>query len=175
MSFWSDNNSPRKTELTIDSGAKMSLKPGTVMAMQQVKKGFHFTLINLDNTLHEVVKNFLISNSGGVELPVSFNESENIRPKLLSSNRMAMTLRENLGRKFNITTHGLTFSTGPVNSKLCFKMSICDLRILQRMFSLIQGAKCADVGERYSLTTQTMDGASPPTPKTPTFNNNLHV
>merc|ERR1712060_712696 len=112
----------------------------------------------------EVVKNFLMTNSDGVELPVSFNESENIRPKLLSSSRMAMTLRENLGRKFNIATHGLTFSTGPVNSKLCFKMSICDLRILQKMFSHCQGAKHADLGVQYSSTTQTMDGASPKTP-----------
>merc|ERR1719233_2081445 len=118
--------------------------------MHRVKKEYHFTLISLDNTMEEVVKNFLITNSGGVELPLSFNESENTRPKLLSSSRMAMSLRDNLGPKFNIATHGLTFSTGPVNSKLCFKMSICDLRILQRMFSLTQGAKYADLGVQNS-------------------------
>jgi len=150
-SAWSD--SPRITESTIGSGTRMSLKPGTVMAMQQVKREYHFTRIHLDNTLQEVVKNFLIKNNGGVELPVSFNESENIRPRLLSSSRMAMTLRENLGRKFNLATHGLTFSTGSLNTKLCFKMSICDLRILQRMFSFSQ----ADFGDQYSSTTQIMD------------------
>jgi len=165
-SVWSDNNSPRKTESTVTSGAKMSLKPGTVMAMQQVKMEYHFTLINLDNTLQEVVKNFLTTNSGGIELPVSFNESENIRPKLLSSSRMAMTLRENLGRKFNLATHGLTFSTGSLNSKLCFKMSICDLRILQRMFSFSR----ADLGDPYSSNT-----SLPQTPKTPRVGNHLQV
>jgi len=160
-SAWSD--SPRKSESTITSGAKMSLRPGTVMAMHRVKKEYHFAVINLDNTLQEVMKNFLIKNSGGVELPVSFNESENIRPRLLSSSRMAMTLRENLGRKFNLATQGLTFSTGSVNAKLCFKMNICDLRILQRIFSFSR----ADLGDAYCSTTQAMDVALPPTPKTP--------
>jgi len=158
MSGWSETDgSPRKTELAIESGTMMVLKPGTVMAMQQAKKRNHFILINLDITLQEVVKTILSKNSGGVELPVSYNESENIRPRLISASRMAKTVRENLGGKFNIATQGLTFSTGPVNSKLCFKMSVCDLQLLQRMFSLNQGGKCAGMGAlgKHSLIAST--------------------
>merc|ERR1719474_48678 len=147
FSFWSENTSPRKTVSTIEiGGSKMVvLTPGTVLAMQLFKGGQSFKIINLNITLQEIVKNFLSKNCGGVDLPVSFTESENTRPKLISKNRMAMSLRENLGRKFNVVTEGLTFSIGPVNSKLCYKMCVCDLGQLQKMFSLTQGGKCDDL------------------------------
>jgi len=154
LSNWSDctTQSPRKTEFKSESGAstsgpKIVLKPGTVMAMQLAKKESYFTIINLDITLQDVVKTFLSKNTGGVELPVSYEESANAPPKLLSTNRMAMSLRENLGRNFNIATQGLTFSSGPVNSKLCFKMRACDLRQLHKMFSLCLGGNYAELEE----------------------------
>jgi len=142
LSFFSETEWARSTQTTILAGAKMHLPSGNVMAMQLVKGGQCFKLVSLNKPLQEVVDNFLSVNSGGVELPVSFTESEDIRPKLMKQNRLAMTVRENLGPSFDPETQGLTFTVGPLNSKLCHKMTVCDLGQLQKIFSLTHGTKC---------------------------------
>jgi len=143
LSFFSDSDWRRSSGPTaIVTGAKMTLPSGHVMVMQLVKGGQCFNKIDINSSLQQVVDTFLSLNSGGVALPVSYNESDDTRPKMMKQSRMAMTLRENLGPNFDPKLHGLTFSVGPLNSKLCHKMTVCDLGQLQKIFSLTHGTKC---------------------------------
>lgn len=142
FSFFSEVG-PRTSNVPTFAGTtKMDLPAGSVLVMQLTKENPRFRLINLESTLNEVVDNFLSSNSGGVSLPVSFTESENLRPKLMKANRMAMTIRDNLGRNLDVLKQGLTFSVGPVNSKLCYKMIVVDLGQMQKIYSLTHGGTC---------------------------------
>ena len=108
-------------------------------------------MINLDSTLNELVEPFLSENSGGVKLPVSFTESEKVRPKLMKENRMGMTIRDSLGRNLDVSIQGLTFLVGPLNSKLCYKMTVVDLGQLQKIFSLTHGGKCEGLIQEEDL------------------------
>jgi len=160
LSFFSETEWARsRGQTTVPAGAKMPLPSGNVMAMQLVKGGQCFKLVNLDKPLQEVVDNFLSVNSDGVELPVSFTESEDTRPKLMKQNRMAMTVRENLGPSFDPETQGLIFTVGPLNSKLCHKMTVCDLVQLQKIFSLTHGTNCETltIGKCDSLNLEHLD------------------
>jgi len=150
FSFSSDG--PRTSNVpTIPGTTKMVLPPGNVLVMQLTKGDPRFRMIRLDVTLNELVETFLSERSGGVSLPVSFTESEKIRPKLLKENRMAMSIKENLGRNLDVSTQGLTFSVGPLNSKLCYKMSVVDLGQLQKIFSLTHGGKCEGLMQEEDL------------------------
>jgi len=126
--------------------AKMSLLPGNVLVMQLTKGDPIFRIIKLESTLNELVES-LSANSGGVKLPVSFTESEYQRPKLMKENRMAMSIQDNLGRNLDVSTQGLTFSVGPLNTKLCYKMTVVDLGQLEKIFSLTQENKRENIME----------------------------
>jgi len=140
---WSvTSDGPRTSSVpTIPGTTKMLLSPGHVLVMQLTKGVPRFREINLDRSLNEVVENFLSTNSGGVKLPVSFTESDKLRPKLMKETRMAMSIRENLGRNLDVSTQGLTFSVGPINTKLCYKLTVVDRNQLQKIFSLTHGGK----------------------------------
>jgi len=49
---------------------------------------------------------------------------------------MAMTLADNLGSKFDAKTKGLTFCIGPVNSTLCYKMTVCELSTMEKILAI---------------------------------------
>jgi len=148
FSFSSDG--PRSSNVrTIPGTTKMIISPGHVLVMQLTKGDPRFRLINLDSSLKDLVENFLSTN--GVSLPISFTESENVRPKLMKENRMAMTIRDNLGRNLDVSTQGLTFSVGPLNSKLCYKMTVVDLSQLQKIFSLTHGGNYEGLIEEQDL------------------------
>merc|ERR1719419_307194 len=106
--------------------------------MNITKGGQKFKLLNLNVSLQNVVDTFL-STETGAKFPISFSESEDIRPKLMGPNRMAMSISQNLRGHLDIATQGLSFFIGPVNSKLCYKMSVCDLSQLQKIFSSANG------------------------------------
>jgi len=150
---WSiSSDGPRTSNVrTIPGTTKMILSPGHVLVMQLTKGDSRFRMINVDNTLNEVVENFLSAKTGGVKLPVSFTESDTQRPKLMKESRLAMSIRDNLGRNLDVSIQGLTFSVGSVNSKLCYKMTISDLNQLQKIFSLTHGGKYEGLVEPEDL------------------------
>jgi len=108
-------------------------KPGIVLAMFLLKKSQRFEYINLCMTLEDVVATYL-SIGDNSKLPVSVTYSKEETPVIYGRSRMAVTLAQNLGPKFDAKSQGLLFTTGTVNSKLCHKMCVCDLRQLQKFF-----------------------------------------
>jgi hypothetical protein len=124
---------------TLPVTRKINVQPGNVLVMQLTKDCPRFSMIKLESTMNELVESFLSTNNGGVRLPVSFTESEYRRPKLMNENRMAMSIRDNLGQNFNESTQGLLFSVGPLNTKLCYKMTLVDLEKLQNLSPIQEG------------------------------------
>jgi len=114
---------------------KMPVVKGMVVAMVVTKKGQRFRLLNLNVTLQEVVNGFL-KVEAGASLPVSFTISSDSRPKLLPPDKMAATLKENLKGYLDELTQGISFFTGPVNGKLSYKMSVCDLEYMEKLFQI---------------------------------------
>jgi len=114
---------------------KMPVVKGMVVAMVVTKKGQRFRLLNLNVTLQEVVNSFL-KVEAGASLPVSFTLSTDTRPKLLPPDKMALTLRENLEGYLDELKQGISFFTGPVNGKLSYKMSVCDLEYMEKLFQI---------------------------------------
>jgi len=114
---------------------KIRLPPGNVMGMFQTKKDYLFQILNLDSTFDEVVDLFLSKESGN-RLPISFSKTEAKRPTVMSNTRMRTTLSENLGPKFDAGNEGLYFTTGCVNSRVCYKMTLVELSRIETIFSL---------------------------------------
>jgi len=114
---------------------EMPVSPGMVWAMLRTKTGQTFRLLKLSLSFQEVVDTFLKAETGK-SLPVSFTLSNDTRPKLLPTEKMDMTLLENLKGNLDEETQGLSFFVGPVNTKLCYKMYVSDLEQLQNFFSI---------------------------------------
>lgn len=117
------------------SPKKMPVRSGMVWAMHLAKEVPRFKMLNLSTTLKQVVDTFL-SFETGKSLPVSFTFSKVSRPKLLSAEKMDMALSEVLKGYLDESTQGLSFFVGPVNTKLCYKMSVCELNNLEQLFSM---------------------------------------
>jgi len=115
---------------------KITLLPGHVLGMLLAKKGYQFQMLNLKWSIEEVVDLFLAKESGA-RLPLSFCRNEMNPPGIMGSDRMQMTIAENLGPQFDVKIQGLIFATGPVNSKLCYKMSVCKKREIEKIFSIL--------------------------------------
>jgi len=107
---------------------------GMVWAMIMKKSGWAFHSLNLRSSVRKIVDTFLKVETG-LSLPVSFTLSTNTQPKLLPAKKMSMTLSQNLMGYFDEATQGLTFFVGPVNGKLCYKMTVCDLKHMQKCFA----------------------------------------
>jgi len=116
----------------------ITLLPGHVLGMLLAKKGYQFQMLNLSWSIEEVVDLFLAKECG-VRLPLSFSRNEMNPPGIMASDRMQMTIAENLGSQFDVKIQGLIFATGPVNSKLCYKMSVCERREIEKLFSIFGG------------------------------------
>jgi len=50
---------------------------------------------------------------------------------------MESTLAATLGKDFDAQSQGLLFATGAVNSKLCYKMTVCALREIKKIVSFL--------------------------------------
>jgi len=134
---FSDNLTGRESRLSsVLSPKRIHLPPGKVMGMYLKKKEYHFQILNLNSTLDKVVDVFLVKESG-TNLRLSFSKSGLSRPKVMSNSRMKNTLANSLGPQFDAKKQGVVFAMGPVNSKLCFKMSVCELSKIEKIFSLI--------------------------------------
>jgi len=146
--FFSENDHISSTEKTMSMHSSeiqaMQPQPGMVFAMCLFKEGQRFKWLNLCTSLEDVVATFL-STDNKSKLPVSVTELNEARPRIYGRSRMAMTLAENLGPNFDAKTQALMFSTGPVNSKLCHKMSVCDLLQMQKIFYQTAKNKCSSV------------------------------
>lgn len=118
------------------SPKRIHLAPGKVMGMFLKKKEYHFQILNLNSSLDKVVDVFLLKETGN-NLRLSFSKSGLSQPKVMSTNRMKNTLANSLGPQFDAKKQGVVFATGPVNSKLCVKMSVCELSKIEKIFSLI--------------------------------------
>jgi len=118
------------------SSKSILLLPGKVMGMFILKGNWLFQILNLNSSLNEVVNQFMFKESG-VRLPLSYSRAGDNPPKNLSIDRMESTLSSNLGKDFDAQSQGLVFATGPVNSKLCYKMSVCALRDIKKIISLL--------------------------------------
>jgi len=138
-STFSDPVTARESRLPIipSEPKKITLQSGEVMGMYLSKKGYMFQILSLNSSLDEVVELFLIPETGAT-LPLSFNENNMNRPKIMSKNRMQMTIEQNLGPDFDAKTKGLMFCSGVVNSRICYKMAMCDLSTIENLFSMFR-------------------------------------
>jgi len=142
-SIWSDSVTPRNSSIVkLDSGLilpkcqssplKMPVRPGMVMAMHRTKDGQRLEEVSLNSSLREIVDTFLRIGDGP-SLPVSFSYSNKSRPQVLTESRMGMSLADNLRGYLDAKTQGISFFVGSVNTKLCYKMSVCELSQLQKI------------------------------------------
>jgi len=118
---------------------KLTIPPGKVLGMFLGKQKYRPKMLNLEATVVEVV-NLFLSVENGAKLPVSVTETVHKRPIVMNERRMAMTLADILGSKFDAERSGLTFSIGLVNSIHCYKMTVCELSKMEMILSLF----CAD-------------------------------
>jgi len=132
-----DDVTARESRLPIlpSKQKKITLRPGKVMGMYLGKEDYRFHILKLTSSLDEVV-NIFLSVESGPTLPLSFDKTKKNRPKIMSKSLMRMTIEQNLGPHFDPKTKGLMFSLGSVNSKLCYKMSVCDLSNIENIFSV---------------------------------------
>jgi len=114
----------------------LTILPGHVLGMLWANKGFQFEMLNLNWSIEEVVD--LLVKKCGARLPVSFSKNKRYLPKLLSNERMQMTIAENLGSQFDVKTKGLIFATGSVNSKFCYKITECERSEMEKMLSVFR-------------------------------------
>lgn len=89
--------------------------------------------------MYEVV-NLFLSVENGAKLPVSITETVHKHPTVMNERRMAMTLADILGSKFDAESSGLTFGIGLLNSVHCYKMTVCELSKMETILALF----CAD-------------------------------
>jgi len=125
-----------RLSIIIPKRKRILLSPGEVMGMfilKEVKEENLFQILNLNSTLDEVVDKFLIKVTG-VRLPIRLPKTEANLSKTISIRKMGITLSESLGPQFDPNNQGLVFSAGPVNSKYCYKISVCELSIIETLF-----------------------------------------
>jgi len=115
---------------------RIHISSGKVMGMFMKKKEYHFQILNLNSSLDKVVDLYQFKESGR-KLHLSFSETGVSRPKVMSRSKMKKTLADSLGPQFDAKKQGVVFATGPVNSKLCVKMSVCELSKIEQIFSLM--------------------------------------
>jgi len=128
-----DNTSTSATVFTNSIG--VSVEPEMVLAMCLTKYGFRFKQLNLNMSLEDVVATF-VSSDNKTKLPLSITESKKSLPKIMGRKQMLKTIAENIGPHMDIKTQGLIFSTGSVNSRLCHKVCLGDLVLMQKIISL---------------------------------------
>jgi len=133
IDYVSGRESPLSTS-TLNLPQNIMLPPGTVMSVFLSNKGYLFKVLNLNLSVDDVINIFLCAD-GGPRLPMSFSKTEQNPPRIMSKRMMAANLAENLGPQFDTKTQGLTFATGSLNSRLCYKMSVCELGKIEKMFS----------------------------------------
>lgn len=137
-SIWSDISTTKNSEsgLVVKRSPSSPLNwpviPGMVMAMHLTKDGQRFKKLNLDSSIQDVVNTFL-KTKAGPSIPVSFSYSNNCRPRVMSVSWMGMSLSENLKGLLDPTKQGIVFSAGSVNRKLCYKMSISELKHFENL------------------------------------------
>jgi len=129
-------SSPSNSE-PIETIRQNSIKvaPGKVMGMFLYKKGYQFKMLNLNSSIDEVVDVFLMAECGA-KLPISFSKTERSRSQIMSKKLTAENLVDSLGPQFDAKTQGLVFAIGSVNSKFCYKMSVCGLGRIERMLTI---------------------------------------
>jgi len=103
--------------------------------LKKVKEEHLFQVLNLNSSLDEVVDKFLFKLTG-VRLPISFRKTEANLPETIIIRNMGITLSESLGPQFDPNNQGLVFSSGAVNSKYCYKISVCELSMIETLFFL---------------------------------------
>jgi len=118
------------------SPKKIRLPPGKVIGLFISKNDYLFQILSLNSSLNEVVDLFLCKESGAW-LPISFSRTQANQPRIMSIKNMRNTLAENLGPLFDAKNQGLVFATGHINSKLCYKMSLCEMSKIESFFSVV--------------------------------------
>jgi len=136
---WSDQlDTPENSESWLgpkscpSSPLKWTVLPGMVTALYLTKDVQRFKMLSLNSSIQEVVNNFLRT-GGGPSLPMSYSKFNGSRPKVMAASRMGMSLSDILGGdSLESTVEGIVFSVGCVNTKLCYKMSICQLKHIEK-------------------------------------------
>jgi len=121
---------PRLSESVIRKFPEPCRRNGEIFMTCMSKSGMKYTSAPWDMKIEEIA-NWL--NNGSSELiPIS----RHIHPKTFivetTSNFRKQTLSEIFGNRLNPEQAGITFFVGPVEGKMSFKMSVCDLKLLER-------------------------------------------
>jgi len=127
---------------------KITLLPGNVMGMLLCKNDYRFQMLNINWSMKEVVDLFLVIECGA-SLPINFSNDGLKRPRIMSNSQMQMTIAESLGPQFDVKTQGLAFATGSINSRLCYKMSVCQLSTMEKIFFIFGTDKISQKSSSY--------------------------
>jgi len=106
-------------------------KKGEVLLSYHSKGGVRFTMVPLNTHLDDIAA--WLNKGSQFSIPISLNN----HPKLMEIKRQKKsskkTLSDIFGGELNTEKEGITIFIGPVEGKLSFKMSKCDLNLLQMM------------------------------------------
>jgi len=128
------DNTTSTSATVLTNSIRVSVEPEMVLAMCLAKDGYRFKQLNLNMSLEEVVDTF-VSTDNKTKLPLSITESKKSLPKIMGRKQMVKTIAENIGPHIDVKTQGLIFSTGSVNSRLCHKVCLGDLVLMQKIIS----------------------------------------
>lgn len=127
-----DSETPHEIyKMTTEQGGcalDYSRSEGNVFLSYMSKGGMRYTSVSPDTRV-EMVAAWL--NQGSCHnLPIS----ENIHPDGAATQGKfrKLTLSEAFGDRLDSETQGITIFVGPVNGRMCYQLSICDLEMLRR-------------------------------------------
>jgi len=119
-----------RDKLTDVSSSEAVARDGEVFLLYLSKIGMRFTWVPLNMQL-ETVARWLNEGAKNV-LPISyeiFPRKRDLRWNFLK----LLTIKKAFGDRLDSSKDGINFFVGPVDGHISFKMSICDLYMLQRM------------------------------------------
>jgi len=116
----------------------LSRRRGEVLVAYVTAKGMRYTFVPLDYRLGKV--SVWLNQGSALPIPIS----EHVHPKLRRNKNknpsefLNLTLAELFGDRLDPERDGITFFIGPIDGRVSFKMSLCELKALEKATKEIQ-------------------------------------
>jgi len=131
-----------KQDQSASSPPDLSRMKGEVLVSYVTAKGMRYTFVPLDIRMEKV--SVWLNQGSALPIPIS----EPIHPKIRRNKKknpsefLNLTLSELFGDRLNPEREGIIFFIGPVEGKVSFKMSLCELEALEKATKEIQSKEC---------------------------------
>jgi len=132
------NPSWTKEDQRSSSSPDLSRRRGEVLVSYLTAKGMRYAFVPSDIRLEKV--SFWLNQGSALSIPIS----EHVHPKMRRKKKynqsefLNLTLSELFGDRLDPERTGITFFVGPVEGRISFKMSLCELEALEKATKEIQ-------------------------------------